>query len=95
MIDLPTATHRRFATPRSVYEYGFDKDGPIKQPGSPSDYLLSWDAIDAHTRSFVDGRPCQLIVIGEYVREDGLRFPDLVMNPAWMESIGYRGKGQP
>lgn len=91
---LPSTEFRRFARPRTVYEYGFDKAGAIKQDGSPSEHLLPWEAIDAHAKSFVTGRPCQYIVVGEFVREDGVRFPDLAINPDWMESFSFRRDGK-
>ena len=93
MFDLSATEHRRFR-PRTVYEYGFDARGPIAQDGAPSGYLLPWEAIDAHSRSFVTGLPCQYIVIGEYVTEAGMRYPDLVINPAWMQAKGYVANGR-
>lgn len=89
---MTTTKQYRFSPPRSVYEYGFDQDGPIPQVGTATGFLLGWDALDAHTEAFGSGKPCQYLVVGEEVREDGRRFPTLAINPAYMESLGYEAR---
>ncbi len=71
------STYRKFRRPRSIEEYGFDADGPIRQPDSPSGFLLGWDALDAHAEAVTSSRWCPYIIVGETVRDDGMRFPEL------------------
>lgn len=87
-----TTKQRRFSPPRSVYEYGFDADGPIRQAGTVSGCLLGWDALDAHTESLTYGKPCEFVVVGEDIRDDGMRFPILGVSPLYMENLGYTAK---
>lgn len=81
--------HRRFDPPRSTYEYGFDGRGAIVQEGSPSGFLLPHEAIDDHAESIVKSRPPMYLVTGEYVRDDGIRFPVLEVSPAYVRWAGY------
>lgn len=80
---------RRFDPPRSTYEYGFDARGAIVQEGSPSGFLLPNEAIDDHADSIVKSRPPMYCVTGEYVRDDGMRFPMLAMTPEYMRWTGH------
>lgn len=83
-----TVRHR-FDPPRTLYEYGFDARGAIVQPGSPSGLLLPNEAIDDHADSIVRGRPPMYWVIGEDVRDDGIRFPILAVTPEYMRWTGH------
>ena len=86
---LGGAIHRRFYPPRSVNEYGFDARGAIVQEGSPSGFLLPHEAIADHAESIVKARPPMYVVTGEYVRNDGMRFPELAVSKAYAEWAGY------
>jgi hypothetical protein len=88
------ATYTRVADPMSARRYCIDTDGnAIVQAGTPSGMLCSWELLESAASS---GTP-ELVVIGEYVRhDDGVRFPQQAVNPAWMRSQGYvtsRGYG--
>lgn len=83
-------THNVFRPARTVRAYGLDVNGAlIPQPDSPSGWLLPWEAIFADSDALTSGRPCQYLVIGEYVRDDGIRFPELGVNPAWLHEQGF------
>ena len=79
-----------FDPPRTLRGYGFDANHrPVVQAESPSGYVLPWEGIDAEADAVSSRGPCQFVVIGEYVRDDGARFPELAVNPAWMRDQGY------
>lgn len=83
-------TRNYFDPPRPLRDYGFDVNHrPIVQAGSLSGYLLPWDALDAEAAAVSGRNPCQFVIIGETVRVDGVRFPELGVNAAWMRDQGY------
>jgi hypothetical protein len=82
--------HNIFWPARTVRSYGFDANHrPIEEAASPSGYLLPWEAIDAEADAVSTRRPCQFVVVGEYVRDDGVRLPELGVNPDWMHDQGF------
>lgn len=82
--------HNVFRPARSVREYGFDANHrPIEQKASPSGYLLPWEAIDAEAEAVSTRSRCQFVVRGEWVRDDGARFPELAVDPEWMHDQGF------
>lgn len=75
---------------RTVREYGFRDGALIEQIGTPSGFLLPWDAIDDDADAVVNRRPPMYLVVGEYVT-DGIRYPELVVSDAYMKWAGnYR-----
>jgi hypothetical protein len=87
-------THRKFARPKSVEEYGFEDGRAVDQAGTPSGFLLPWEAIDDVARAKTEHRPQMLVVVGEWVREDGVRFPELVVSERFMLHRGYVRDGR-
>lgn len=83
--------HRTFRFPVPVREYGYTDDTLIPQPGSPSGFLLPWDAIEDQAQAVSERRPPAYVVIGEFTRADGMRFPELGVTTAYIEaSSDYR-----
>ena len=81
--------HRVFARPRTVREYGYLDGQPIEQPGSPNGFLLPWDAIDDQALAIVERRAPAFVVLGEYERSDGLRFPELAVTTSHIEATTH------
>jgi hypothetical protein len=80
--------------PETLRQYGHDAAGELIRQATPSGFLLPWDAIDAESTALSRHEPCQYLVIGETVRDDGVRFPELGINPVWMEHRGYVRSGR-
>jgi len=63
-----TSAYHRFKPVRKVAEY-------LGTPGpEPSGTALTYAALDAYSDSVNKDQPCELVVVGEQVREDGVRF---------------------
>lgn len=87
---LSTIRYNRFDPPKSLADYGFDGSKPIKDSRSSSGFVLPWIAIDAERDRRVSGGHCELVVVGEWVDDsNGIRSPNVAVNPAWMEGRGY------
>lgn len=83
--------HNVYRTPRTVREYGYEDGQPVAQPGSPSGFLLPWDAIMDQAAAVTERRPPAFVVVGEFVRDDGMRFPELATPTSHIElSTDYR-----
>lgn len=79
-------TYRAFRPPRSVREYGYDGSEPLDQVGSPSGFRLPWDAIMDQSDARTERRSPMYVVLGEYAREDGYRWPELGVTTAHIEA---------
>lgn len=86
-----SSIYRPFRPARSVREYGYDADGPIVQDGTPSGFILPWEAIDDQAEAVVMHRPPAFVVTGEHVRDDGVRFAEIGVTTGHIESTtNYR-----
>lgn len=73
-----------FSPPRPVAQYA-------GQAGPHNGQALDANAYAALATSKVKGGPCELVVRGEYVRDDGVRFLDFAIDPVWLElNSNYR-----
>lgn len=84
--------HNVYRKPQTVREYGYAEGRPVEQSGSPSGFLLGWDAIDDQADAVAKRRPPMYVVIGEFER-DGARYPELVVSATYMEWAGYVRSG--
>ena len=84
-----TSAYHRFKPVRKVAEY-------LGTPGpEPSGTALTYAALDAHAASVSTGVPCEVVVIGEQVREDGVRFLAFRAAKAHIETTtNYRDVGK-
>lgn len=83
--------YHAFTRPRTVREYGYMDGRPVVQEGTGSGFLLPWDAIDDQAAAVVERRAPAFVVVGEYEREDGVRFPELATTRIHIEATtNYR-----
>jgi hypothetical protein len=82
-------TYTAFQPPVTLREYGYDDGGLIRQTASGSGFLLPWDAINAEADAVSRREPCRYVVVGETLRADGARFPELGVTSAWLRHRGY------
>lgn len=78
--------HRTFSPPRSVREYGYMDGTLVVDERSPSGFLLPWEAIDDQAEAIANRRAPAFVVVGEYERDDGTRFPELGVTTAHIEA---------
>jgi hypothetical protein len=72
--------HEPFAVVKPVADY-------LRLPGHEANgMLLSSMALDALARSKMTGKPCEVVVTGQQIREDGAVFLDLSANPEFIEA---------
>ena len=75
--------HHVYRKARTVREYGYVDGRPVEQEGAPSGFLLGWEAIDDQAEALVQSRPPMYVVIGEWERTDGMRFPELAISQVY------------
>jgi hypothetical protein len=84
-------SHRTFIPPRTVREYGYMDGELVEDLASPSGFLLPWEAIDDQAQAIATRRAPSFVVVGEFVRDDGTRFPELGVTTAHIEeTTNYR-----
>jgi hypothetical protein len=81
--------HNVYRRPQTVREYGYIDGHLVEQPGTANGFLLGWEAIDDEAEAIARRRPPKYVVIGEFVRADGMRFPELAISKAYMNWAGY------
>jgi hypothetical protein len=72
------STYRRIWPHQTIEEYGMNGGRFIPQPGSVSGFLLDFGAIDEHAWAVNHHAPSRYVVIGETIRDDGVRTPELM-----------------
>lgn len=78
--------YRAFRPPQSVRDYGYVDGDLVVEPRSPSGYLLPWIAVDDQTDAVRERRAPAYVVIGEFIRDDGMRAPDLAVTTGHIEA---------
>lgn len=78
--------HRTFRPSRSVREYGYVDGALIVDESTTSGFLLPWEAIDDQAEAVANRRLPAFVVVGEYERDDGIRYPELGVTTAHIEA---------
>jgi hypothetical protein len=87
-------SHRTFRPPRAVREYGYVDGDLVVDEESPSGFLLPWEAIDDQAIATATRRAPAYVVVGEFVRDDGTRYPELGVTTQHIEAnTSYRWDG--
>lgn len=81
--------HRSFRPPQTVREYGYVDGVLATEPRSSSGFLLPWEAIDDQAEAIAEKRAPAFVVVGEFVDDDGTRYPELGVTTGHIEANSH------
>ena len=83
--------YRAFHPARPVREYGFVDGQPVLDETTASGYLLPWEALDDQAQAVATRRAPAYVVVGEFIRPNGTRYPELGVTTQHIEAnTSYR-----